>query len=496
MYEQFTDRARKVMMLANQEAESSGCKYIGTEHILLGLVRVGSGVATTVLTNLGVDLPGILREVEQLGPREREEVTEAELTPMPGAKKAIEFALDEARRLGHHYVGSEHILLGLLREEEGVAAQVLVNLGLSLENTRREVLGLLGQETDPAQPRTEAIPAPATDLPQGRKPQVAVADFLSDDLEPERAVLGDVADVVALGALTEQDLAGRIEGADAIILYHQASLSRETLQQLQRCKLIVRGGVGIDNIDYQFARQCGIPVANVPDYGSEEVADSAIGMALSLARGTHLMNSRLRAGQGAWSHEQAAPLTRLRGQTFGVVGLGRIGTATALRAKALGMKVVFYDPHKDDGYDKALGIRRAESLQELLADSLVVSIHCPLTDETREMIDAAAIAQMPRRSYLVNTARGGVVDTRAVPEAIASGRLAGAALDVLEIEPPPDNHPLMLAWRNPDHPAHHRLIVNPHAAFYSQEGILDIRRKTAEACRRAILGERLRNVVN
>jgi len=160
------------------------------------------------------------------------------------------------------------------------------------------------------------------------------------------------------------------------------------------------------------------------------------------------------------------------------------------------MQVVFYDPYKPDGYDKALGVRRVETLGELLAESLVVSVHCPLTDETHHMIDAAAVAKMARGSYLVNTARGAIVDTLALPEALASGQLAGVGLDVLETEPPPDDHPLVLAWRDPQHPAHHRLIVNPHAAFYSEEGLLDIRVKTAEACRRAVLGQPLRNVVN
>ena len=190
------------------------------------------------------------------------------------------------------------------------------------------------------------------------------------------------------------------------------------------------------------------------------------------------------------------PLVRLRGRVFGVIGLGRIGTAAALRAKALGMDVVFYDPYKPDGYDKALGVRRVETLIELLGEALVASVHCPLTDETHHMIDAAAIAQMPRGSYLVNTARGAIVDTLALPEALASGQLAGVGLDVLETEPPPDDHPLVVAWRDPDHPAHHRLIVNPHAAFYSEQGLLDIRVKTAEACRRALWGQPLRNVVN
>ena len=325
---------------------------------------------------------------------------------------------------------------------------------------------------------------------------VVITDFLTDDLRPERTVLGEIAKVSAFGAHDEEQLAGRIEQVDAIIIYHQMSLTRPTLQRLRRCKLIVRGGVGVDNVDLPFARQQGIPVANVPDYGSEEVADTAIAMMLALCRGTHLMSSRLRAGGGPWSHELVVPLVRLRGRVFGVIGLGRIGTAAALRAKALGMDVVFYDPYKPDGYDKALGVRRVETLPELLGEALVVSVHCPLTGETHHMIDAAAIAQMPRGSYLVNTARGAIVDTRAIPQALASGQLAGAGLDVLETEPPPDDHPLVVAWRNGGHPAHHRLIVNPHAAFYSEQGLLDIRVKTAEACRRALLGQPLRNVVN
>jgi len=336
-------------------------------------------------------------------------------------------------------------------------------------------------------------------------PQVVIADFLCDQLEPERKTLGDVARLTALRARGEDELVGRVEQVDAIILYHEVSLTRRTIERLGRCKLIVRGGVGVDNVDLATAREFGIPVANVPDYGSEEVADTAIAMTLSLTRGVHFMNSRLRAaedrvegaGQGdGWSYSLVAPLVRLRGSTFGVVGLGRIGSAVALRAKALGMDVVFYDPYKPDGYEKALGIRRVETLDALLAESLVVSLHCPLTDETRQMIDAAAIGRMPRSSYLVNTSRGGVVDVSALPDALASGHLAGAGIDVLPQEPPPTDHPLLVAWRDPNHPAHHRLILNPHAAFYSEEGLLDIRIKTAQACRRAVLGMEPRNVVN
>ncbi|GAG00805.1 unnamed protein product, partial [marine sediment metagenome] len=269
-------------------------------------------------------------------------------------------------------------------------------------------------------------------------------------------------DVVAVNASSEDELAGHVEQADALMVYHMISLSRKTLEQLQQCRLIVRCGVGYDNIDIHFARKRRIDVVNIPDYGTEEVADSAIGMALALARGIHFLNSRLRAGQGPWSYSQAVPIGRLRGRVFGIVGLGRIGTATALRAKALGMNVVFYDPYKPDGYDKALGIRRVERLDVLLQESHVLSMHCPHTEETHHMIDAAALARLPHGAYLVNTARGAVADSAAIPGAIASGQLAGAAIDVLEEEPPSDKEPLVAAWRDPGHLAYHRVLINPH----------------------------------
>lgn len=325
--------------------------------------------------------------------------------------------------------------------------------------------------------------------------KVVITDFLSDALEPELRILGEHADVVALQAGSEEELSGKVEQADALIVYHCLKVGRATLDRLERCRLIVRGGVGVDNVDHAYARLRGIPVANVPDYGSEEVADSAIGMILSMTRGISFLNSRLRAGVGEWSPEQGKPLYRLRGRCCGIVGLGRIGTATALRAKALGFDVAFYDPYKPDGYDKAVGVRRCETLEELLEQADVLSLHCPFTPETHHLIDSEAIARMRSGAYLVNTARGAVVDTSAIPAAIESGRLAGAAIDVLQLEPPV-NDALVEAWRDPSHPAHHRVIINPHAAFYSEEGFVDMRTKAAEACRRLALGLPLRNVIN
>jgi len=333
-------------------------------------------------------------------------------------------------------------------------------------------------------------------MAHAQKPRVYITDFIGDDLEVEQRILGELAEVEALGAEREEQLDGRIEDAACLMVYHFLGLSAKTIRRLRQCKLIVRCGVGVDNVDRVAAREQGITVSNVPDYGTEDVADTAIGMLLSLARGTHLLNSRLRSNTGEWSYTQSAPLHRLRGRTFGIVGMGRIGTAAAHRAKALGMKVAFRDPYVPDGWERAHGVGRVDSLNQLLAQSHVLSLHCPATPETIRMIGAEQIAQMPRGSFLINTARGALVKTSDIPHAIRSGHLAGAGIDVLPLEPPAEDDPLIKAWRTPGDPCHDRVIVTPHAAFYCEEGLTDIRVKASEACRRALLGEQVRNVVN
>ncbi len=153
--------------------------------------------------------------------------------------------------------------------------------------------------------------------------QVFITDFVNDSLDPERQILGDIAQIQALDAFTEDDLVGRIEDADAIMMYHSLPVTRKTIERLKHCRLIVRCGVGVDNVDHAFAATRGIPVANVPDYGTEDVADSALGMMLALTRGIHPLNSLLRDHDAPWSYTPFAPLRRLRGQTLGIVGLSR-----------------------------------------------------------------------------------------------------------------------------------------------------------------------------
>ena len=326
--------------------------------------------------------------------------------------------------------------------------------------------------------------------------KVVITDLISEPLDYERSVINGAAEVSALNAMSEADLVGKIEDADAMMVYHYFRLTKKSIDRLENCKVIVRPGVGYDGIDIKAARDRGIPVCNVPDYGTEEVADSALAMSLNLARGTHFLNHRLQRKIGEWNVDQAAPIRRLRGQVFGIVGCGRIGTAAAMRAKAFGFDVLFYDPYLPDGFEKALGVRRCDQLDELLEASYIVSIHCPLTEETQGMISRDQIEQMPKGSILINTARGGVLDSQAIIDSLASGHLAGAGIDVLEQEPPSEDSPLLMAWRDPQHPAHERLMMTPHTAFYCEEGCEEFRTKGAREVLRALRGEPLRNLVN
>ena len=327
-------------------------------------------------------------------------------------------------------------------------------------------------------------------------PKVVITDLIVEPLDFERRVLDGHAEVTALNAMSEAGLEGQVEDADALMVYHYFRLTRKTIERLKNCKIIVRPGVGYDGVDIAAARELGIPVCNVPDYGTEEVADSAIGMALSLARGTHFLNSRLKRSIGEWNVDQATPIRRLRNRVFAIIGCGRIGTATALRAKSCGFDVRFFDPYVPDGLDKALGITRTFDMDDLLTRSHIVSLHTPLTEETRNLIGTKEIASMPPGSFLINTSRGGVVDTEAVVKALSAGHLAGAGIDVLEQEPPAPDSPVITAWRDPEHPAHDRLLLNPHTAFYCEEGAGEFRTKGAAEVLRALRGEPLRNVVN
>jgi lactate dehydrogenase-like 2-hydroxyacid dehydrogenase len=284
---------------------------------------------------------------------------------------------------------------------------------------------------------------------------------------------------------------------DAIVCYHDADLDGSLIRRLDRCRVIVRAGVGFDQVDIAACATQGIPVCNTPDYGTTDVADHAIALMLSLTRGIVAYHNALKADFNAgWDFVAPPTIRRLSGRVFGVVGLGRIGTATALRAKGLGMQVLFHDPYRTTGTELALGFARAKTLDELLGAADVVSLHTPLSEETRNLINRDTIAKMKPGAFLVNTGRGPVVELDAVLEGLRSGRLAGIALDVFPTEPPTGNEALLKALQANDPALAGRLIITPHSAFYSPSSLEDVRRKSAETACDYLFGGRLRDCVN
>ena len=286
------------------------------------------------------------------------------------------------------------------------------------------------------------------------------------------------------------------ESADGIVV-SRIPIDANVVPHLKRARIVVRNGVGFDIVDLKACGDAGIAVCNVPDYGTTEVADSAIAMMLAFARGIGVYDAALRADlKTGWSHVHNVTARRLRGATFGVIGLGRIGTASALRARAFGMQVAFYDPLLPNGAELSFGFTRTRTLAELLGAADVVCIHAPLTGETRGLINAAAVAAMKPGAWLICNARGPICDTAALLEGLRSGKLAAVGLDVLPKEPATPDDPLVAAWQANEPWIRGRVLLNPHAGFYSPDAFVDLRRKAIETAYDYLRDGTLANCVN
>jgi D-3-phosphoglycerate dehydrogenase / 2-oxoglutarate reductase len=313
--------------------------------------------------------------------------------------------------------------------------------------------------------------------------RVVITDCDHGDIAEERGVLDAAGVDFRLASCRTADDVAR-EGAGATVLINQyAPITARVIDALPSVRLVVRYGVGVDNVDVDAATRGGVWVANVPDYGTEEVADHALALTLTLLRGVAALGRSAR--EGRWNYEEARPLRRLRTLTFGIVGCGAIGTAAAARARAFGMRVV--------GCDVQPGRGSAADIEELpfadlLREADVVSLHASLDARSAELIDAAALAEMKPSAVLVNTARGGLVDTRALLAALEAGTLAGAALDVLDVEPPDDVGARLVA--------HPRVVVTPHAAWYSEESFSALKTEVAREALRVLEGRVPRSPVN
>ncbi|XP_011291510.1 C-terminal-binding protein isoform X1 [Musca domestica] len=338
------------------------------------------------------------------------------------------------------------------------------------------------------------VKGPFANGPMQARPLVALLD--GRDCSIEMPILKDVATVAFCDAQSTSEIHEKVlNEAVGALMWHTIILTKEDLEKFKALRIIVRIGSGTDNIDVKAAGELGIAVCNVPGYGVEEVADTTMCLILNLYRRTYWLANMVREGKKFTGPEQvreaAHGCARIRGDTLGLVGLGRIGSAVALRAKAFGFNVIFYDPYLPDGIDKSLGLTRVYTLQDLLFQSDCVSLHCTLNEHNHHLINEFTIKQMRPGAFLVNTARGGLVDDETLALALKQGRIRAAALDVHENEP---FNVFQGALKDAPN-----LICTPHAAFFSDASATELREMAATEIRRAIVGnipDVLRNCVN
>jgi D-3-phosphoglycerate dehydrogenase len=298
-------------------------------------------------------------------------------------------------------------------------------------------------------------------------PVIAIADSPFPSLDPVKDALKRIdAEIRVSKSNSEADIIDVARNADGLMVCY-AQITPTIIEALTRCRVIARTGLGVDNIDLPAAKKKDIVVTYVPDYCLQEVSDHTMALLLALARKIPLSNKLVQAGR--WEMPAVVPISRLEGQTLGLIGFGNIPRAVAPKAKAFGLKVITSDPFVSPDHLKALGVENV-SMDELYARSDIVSVHAPLMPTTRGLVNADAFAKMKQGVLIVNTARGPLVDQKALVAALDSGKVGGAALDVLEQEPPPKDNPL--AGRD-------NVILTPHTAFYSVDALRELQSKAA-----------------
>jgi len=312
---------------------------------------------------------------------------------------------------------------------------------------------------------------------------VGVSDSVFPNLEPAQQVLSKIGARLELAQDSAADSVLRVaRDADALLVTY-AKITGEMIRQMTRCRIISRFGIGVDNVDIAAATERGIVVTKVPDYCIDEVSDHAMALLLAAVRKIPLANSMVHAGR--WEMPAVVPIHRLRGSVLGLVGFGRIPQLVAPKAQAFGIRVVAYDPFIPANVFAQAHVE-GMSFADLVKVSDYISIHSPLMPETKNLFNAEVFQQMKPTAYLINTARGPIVDEAALARALDAGHLAGAALDVMPQEPPTGS-PL---FGRPN------VIITPHTSFYSEESLVDLQTKAAEEVVRVISGQAPRNPVN
>lgn len=312
---------------------------------------------------------------------------------------------------------------------------------------------------------------------------VAVSDSVFPNLDPAREVLSKVGAELRLATGPTPDAILQVARDSDAALVTYAKITADLIRQMTRCRIISRFGIGVDNVNIAAATAAGIVVTRVPDYCIDEVSDHAVALLLALVRKIPFANAR--AHSGRWEMAAVAPIHRLRGSVLGLVGFGRIPRLVAPKAQAFGLKVLTYDPYVSQDITTSAGVERV-GFDELVKISDYISIHTPLLPETNHLFNEEVFARMKPTAYLINTARGPIVDEVALARALDARQIAGAALDVLSQEPPLGS-PLF---------GRDNVILTPHTSFYSVESLVELQIKAAEEVVRVLTGQVPRNPVN
>jgi len=311
--------------------------------------------------------------------------------------------------------------------------------------------------------------------------KVVITDCDHGSIEEEKEEFRRIgAELILAQAREEEELIRSCREA-AGILNQYSLLTRRVLENLPKCNVIARYGVGVDSVDLKAASDLGIIVANVPDYCVDEVADQTVALILALIRKVAFFDRKVKSDQ--WDFRQGKPIHRIKGKTMGLVGCGRIGLEVAKRISAFGVRVIAFDPY----IQKGEGWIELTDFNTILKESDFISIHCPLNETTRHLIGEREFKKMEKKPLIINTSRGSIIDEHALIQALAQGRVSGAGLDVLETEPPNSKSPLLET---------ENAVLSPHMSFYSEESISELKRRTAENVSSVLLGKWPGSVVN
>jgi D-3-phosphoglycerate dehydrogenase / 2-oxoglutarate reductase len=313
--------------------------------------------------------------------------------------------------------------------------------------------------------------------------KVVLTDYVWESLDVEKNTLAGIAALVPLQTKKPDEFIEQATDCDALLNTYAGPITAEVMGRMPKCKIIARYGIGVDTIDLDAATAAGIIVTNNPTYCIEEVAEHTMALVLACARKVVFYDRLVRNGR--WEVPPGKPLFRLAGSTLGLVGFGNIARQVAIRAAAFGMNVLYSDPFVKEDQFNVPG--KSADLDTVLTQSDFVSIHPPLTAQTRKMIGDEALSRMKRSAWIINCARGPIVDTEALVRALDAGKIAGAALDTTDPEPLPNPHPLR---------GRENVVINPHVAWYSEQAMVGLQAGAPGEVRRVLTGEWPVNVVN